>query len=169
MRFSRKRRKLALERIPVTYVCEGWFLQDLIHALTSGPDEDIAYVTGVDFGKLRMLSRICRVKLAEKSPVYALGEAGSCADVLIEILEHGNHLHCMAHSHPGCGPLSTCPSSTDLRYLKSVQKAGAEVIGVIVTRDGCARFFSVQQPFRVLVFGQGVTQLDQNVFHVSPP
>src|SRR5438093_8320819 len=143
MKFSRKRRNRALERIPVTYVCEGWFLQDLIRSLTGGPDEDIAYVTGVNLGKLRVLSRIRRVKLAQKSPVYALGEAGSCADALIEILEHGNQLHCMAHSHPGFGPSSTCPSSTDVRYLKRVQKAGAEAIGVIVTRDGCARFFSV--------------------------
>jgi hypothetical protein len=103
----------------------------------------------------------------KKSPVYAKGTAKSCADAEIEILEHGNSLHAMAHSHPGRGPSATCPSGIDINYLGRIQSIGSEAIGVIITRDGFVRFFTVTKPFRVLVTGTGITQLEEYVYQVS--
>src|SRR5436305_1265824 len=82
IRISCIRRKKALEAIPATYLCDAWFLQDLIRHLTSGADEEIAYITGLSLGKFRVLSRICAVRLAQQSPAYALGKASSCANAL---------------------------------------------------------------------------------------
>ena len=128
-----------------TYVADTRFLRDLIQCLTPGPDEEIAYVTGVKLGTLRVLSRIVPLGLAQQSPVYALSDRASTADALLSMLHDGNILHVMSHSHPGGGPSATFPSSIDLNYLRRVQRSGAQVIGLIVTRDGCVRAFSIEQ------------------------
>jgi len=151
------------------YVVDAWFLQDLLVHLTRGADEEISYVTGPCLGRLRILSRIRSVELEHQSAVHALAKASSCADVLATILEKGNRLHVMAHSHPGQGAAATCPSSIDTRYLGRIQRAGAEVVGIIVTRDGFVRFFSVVQPLAVLVQGAGVQQVEEYVYQIEPP
>ena len=150
-----------------TYVVDGWFLEDLIHHLTPGPDEEVAHVTGARVGAVRMLSRICQLTTESKTMVYARATAKSCADAEIEILEHGNLLHAMAHSHPGQGAAATHPSSIDINYLGNIQRVGSEAIGIIVTRDGWVRFFSVIKPFRAFVMGAGITQTEEHVFHVT--
>jgi hypothetical protein len=155
------------DRIPPTYVCDSWFLRTSIQKLTPGPDEEIAHVTGPQFGVVRVLSRLCPLRTEQKSPVYAKGTAQSCADTEIEILEHGNRLLAMAHCHPGAGPGATCPSGIDVNYLGRIQRAGAETIGIIVTRDGCVRFFTVHKPFRAIVTGSGVTQLEEHVYKIT--
>jgi hypothetical protein len=152
-----------------TYVMDAWFAQDLIHELTPGPDEEITHVTGARVGPVRILSRICRLTAQTKTVVFARATAKSCADTEIEILEHGNMLHAMAHSHPGRGAGATQPSGIDINYLGGIQRVGSEAIGIIVTRDGWVRFFSVIKPFRVFVMGAGVTQTEENVYHVTLP
>jgi hypothetical protein len=87
----------------ITYIVDAWFLQDLIRYLTPGQDEEITYVTGVALGRVKILSRICGVTLEKQSVVYARATAKSCTETLAQILERGNTLHVMAHSHPGRG------------------------------------------------------------------
>jgi len=151
-----------------TYVIDAWFAQDLIRHLTPGKDEEITHVTGPRVGSVRVLSRLCQMKTETKTTVYARATAQSCADTEIEILEHGNLLHAMAHSHPGKGAAATQPSSIDMNYLGKIQRAGSEAIGIIVTRDGWLRFFSVVKPFRVFVMGVGAVQTEEYVFHITP-
>jgi len=151
----------------ITYVCDGWFLQDLIRHLTPGTDEEITHITGARIGPVRVLSRICRLTAQTKTPVFAKGTAKSCANAEIEILEHGNVLHAMAHSHPGQGAVATHPSSIDVNYMGRIQRVGADAIGIIITRDGWVRFYSVVKPFRVFVMGSGVTQVEEHVLHIA--
>ena len=73
----------------------------------------------------------------------------------------------MAHSHPGRGAAATHESSIDVNYLGGIQRGGTDVIGIIVTRDGFVRFFSVEKPFQVLVQGSGVTQIEEHVFQIA--
>lgn len=162
-------RDTVLQPQRLTYIVDGWFLEDLVCHLTKGTDEDITHVTGPRVGSVRTLSRICRLTAEERTAVYARGTAKSCADTEIEILEHGNLLHAMAHSHPGKGAGATTPSSIDTNYLGKIQRAGSDAIGIIVTRDGWIRFFSVIRPFRVFVMGTGVTQLEEYVYQVKLP
>lgn len=146
------------------FVTDSWFLRDVILTVTTGRDEEAAYLTGPTMGNVRILSRICKVALAEQSPVYARGDGKSCADALIHILERGLVLQATAHSHPGT---STTPSGIDLNTLGEVQKHGSSSIGLIVVRSGHCRFFTATQPFRTLVLGAGVQQLEENLYHVD--
>jgi hypothetical protein len=153
----------------LTLVVTAWFLRDLIQHLITTEDEDITYVTGERIGNVKTLSRICPLRLRKHSLVYAEADVGSCSDVELQIIEQGNAVHAMAHSHPGMGAQATQPSGIDRRYLGKIQHNGSEVIGVIVTRDGHVRFFTVEKPFRVIVQGSGVTKLEEYVFRVALP
>lgn len=153
----------------LTFIVDSWFLQDLIGYLTPNQDEEITYVTGVSFGRVKILSRICGVTLEKQSVVYARATAKSCTETLAGILQRGNTLSVMAHSHPGSGAAATHESSIDVNYLGRIQRAGADVVGIIVTRDGFVRFFTVAKPFQVWVQGNGVTQIQENVFQITLP
>jgi hypothetical protein len=54
-------------------------------------------------------------------------------------------------------------------YLGSIQRAGSDAIGIIVTRDGCVRFWSVLRRFSVLVQGNGVKRMEEHVYQVALP
>jgi hypothetical protein len=56
-----------------------------------------------------------------------------------------------------------------VNYLGKIQRAGADVVGIIVTRDSFVRFFTVEKPFQVLVLGNGVTQVEEYVFQITLP
>jgi hypothetical protein len=116
-----------------------------------------------------VLSQIRNFQLEEQSIVYVEGTAQSSSDSLIEILEHGLQLHVIAHSHPGTGKTATNPSSIDIAYMKRIQDSGADVVGVIVTRDRHVRFFSAEKEFEVYVQGNGVNEVEKNVFQIDLP
>jgi len=151
----------------VTLTTDTWFLRDLLRYLTPDADEVPAYVTGPHIAGVSVLSRICGFELADQSPVYARGTPKACADALIEIHEHGNILHAVAHSHPGAGAAATHQSSTDVNYLTKIQDAGSNAIGMIFTRDGHLRFFTVHKRFSVSIVGQGVAQIEEHLFKLD--
>ncbi|MBX7255923.1 MAG: hypothetical protein K1Y02_06145 [Candidatus Hydrogenedentes bacterium] len=157
------------EPAPLTIVVDSWFLHDLVVHLTPGADEQIAYVTGPRIGQVRVLSRICTLDTQRQSPIYALGDAQSCSDALIQILDNGCLLHCMAHCHPGKGERATHPSSIDDQYMNTIQSAGADAIGIIVTRDFFVRFFTSTKQFEVRVLGAGVKQINEAVYKIDLP
>ncbi len=148
------------------FMLDYWFLQDLIRYLTPGPDEIAVYVTGNDFDNIKMPYRICDVELETQSVVYAKASAKSCSDVLISLFEKGYKLQIMAHSHPGRGPEASCPSSIDINYLAKIQDAGSDAVGLIVTRDGYVRFFSVRTEYEISIKGKGVQHVEENVFKI---
>lgn len=152
-----------------TFATESWFLEELFVHLTPKPDEDAAYVTGVKVGSMRVLSRICTFELDQQSPVSAEGNPRSCADSLITILERGNEMHAVAHCHPGSGKSATRESEKDIRYLARIQKAGSEAIGMIFSRDGHVRFFTVEKPCQVEIYGEGVVHVEDNVYKITTP
>lgn len=154
-------------RSGVIVVVDSAFLCSLVRHLTPGRDEEVCYVTGVQLGNVGVLSRIQGVQLAEHSAVYARSSAQSAVDALVNIAEAGNRLLAMAHSHPGHGAGATRQSSIDVGYLGGIQRAGSDAIGIIVTRDGWVRFWTVLRPFSVLVQGNGVNQLEEHVYQVA--
>ena len=154
---------------PIMIVIDTWFLEDLIRRLTPGPDEEVVYLTGMDIDGVRTPYRICNVDLERQSVAYARGTARSCMNALMEINRRGFKLQIMAHSHPGRGAWATSPSSIDMKYLGTIQKAGAEVAGIIVTRDGHVRFFTVYKPFEIDIQGSGVEYVDEQVVRIPMP
>jgi proteasome lid subunit RPN8/RPN11 len=136
--------------------------------LTPGQNEEMHFLTGPKIGPIRIVSRWARpVSLDRQSPVFVRATARSVADVLIPIIEQGAELHIIAHSHPGSGPGATTPSSTDIECLAKLQKSGSQAIGLIVTRDGCIRFFSVSTSFHATLLGTGVKEIAKNVFTIA--
>lgn len=135
------------------FVVDSWLLEDLVRLLASGPNEEACYITGVEVGGQRVLYRTIPVSLEAQSPVHARGSAKSCAGILVEILQRGYKLFAMAHSHPGTGEWATMQSSTDIEYLGRIQEQGAEVFGIIVSRDGYVRFFTVHKEFEIVIEG----------------
>lgn len=157
------------ERFPQTFVVEAFFARELIAGLTTGPNEEMHFLTGPKLGPIRIVCRWARPPaLDRQSPVFVRATAKSVADTLIAVIEQGAELHICAHSHPGHGAAATTPSGIDYDCLGKLQKAGSPAIGCIVTRDGHVRFFSVATQFHVLVLGTGVTEVTKNVFHIPP-
>lgn len=148
------------------FVADLAFLRELIKHLTPLKDESITYVTGPCLGTYRILAKMCDVEYADQSVIHAAGTPRSCSDTLIGINEMGLRLHVMAHSHPGSGPAATHESSTDIGYLSKVQAGGADVVGIIVTRDGYLRFFTVDKPFMVMLQGNGIKEVQDNVYKI---
>jgi len=127
----------------------------------------MVFLSGPTLRNLRVVCRCAPPVLLEKqSPVFVRSSALAVAQALIPIIEQGAELHVIAHSHPGQGPWATYPSGIDMRCLGNLQRAGSPAIGLIVTRDNHARFFTASRPFRVILTGTGVTKLSENVFHL---
>lgn len=169
-RRNRLERKRGPESFTQIFVIESFFARELIAMLTPNDNEEMHFLTGPKIGPIRIVSRCARpVSLHSQSPVFVRASARAVGDTLIGIIEQGAELHIIAHSHPGRGAGATTPSSTDVRCLGKLQKAGSQVIGCIVTRDGYVRFFSVSTKFHVMVLGTGVKELSQNVFSIASP
>ena len=150
-----------------TFLVETCFLRELVLALTPTPDEHMLFLTGPMLRRLRVVSRRApQAPLERQSVVFVRSSALAVAQALIPIIEQGAELHMIAHSHPGGGPSATFPSGTDTACLGKLQRAGSPAIGLIVTRDGHARFFTVHRPFQIIVAGAGVTKLDDHLFHL---
>jgi hypothetical protein len=151
-----------------TFLVESFFLRELIQSLTPTPDEHMSFLTGPKVRSIRVICRCAaQVPMEQQSVVFVRTSAINVADALIPIIEQGSELAAVAHSHPGCGPSATNPSGIDKTCLGKLQRAGSPAIGLIVTRDGHARFFTVAKRFRVLVVGSGVTKIDENLFHLE--
>jgi hypothetical protein len=150
-----------------TFLLEAWFLREVVELLTPTGDEHLRFLTGPKLGRLRVVCRCApEVPLERQNIVAVRASALAVARALIPIIEEGGQAHVFAHSHPGMGPGATGPSGTDITTLGRLQSDGCPAIGLIVTRDGYARFFTVHKPFRVVISGNGVTKLDNQLFHL---
>ncbi len=168
MRRLNQRHITMMKSFPQTFIIESFFARELIRALTTGPNEEMHFLTGPKLGPVRIISRLARpVRLDRQSSVFVRATAKSVADILIPIIEQGAELHVCAHSHPGGTAGATTPSSTDVECLGKLQKAGSPAIGCIVTRDGYMRFFSIETIFHIMVLGAGVKEVSKNVFHIT--
>ena len=138
------------------------FLCELIEFLTTTERENACYVSGIKLPKDRVLTQIVPVELDSASMAHANANPTSCTQVLIQL--HLAELPCvaMAHSHPGTGPCGTRPSSVDLRYMRNIEATGAKVIGIIVTRDFCVRFFSADLPFEIVIQGNEFQPVEEH-------
>jgi hypothetical protein len=155
---------------PQTFITESFFLRELIRSLTPGPNEEMHFLTGPKIAHIRIISRWAQpVALERQSPVFVRASAKSVAEILIPIIDQGAELHIVAHSHPGSSAGATAPSSTDIACLGNLQLSGSQAVGLIVTRDGFVRFFSVLTQFQAIVLGKGVTEVSQNVYRITLP
>jgi hypothetical protein len=136
-------------------------------ANTQQGKERINLVTGAKKGdSLRTLDRLGRVALAQQTLVGASADQLDLVKCLRELDSFGMHLHGLFHCHPGNGPAMTRPSGTDLATQERYERAGYPCVGGICSRDGWFRFFA-HHPFTITVFGKGVVQHEEHLFHIQ--
>ena len=135
-------------------------------ATTQQGKERINLVTGAKKGEsLRTLDRLGKVALSQQSLVGATADQLDLLHCLRELDSFGLHLQGLFHCHPGTGPAMTRPSGTDLATQERYERAGYPCIGGICSRDGWFRFFA-HHPFTITVFGTGVVQHEEHLFHI---
>ncbi|RLC89222.1 MAG: hypothetical protein DRI37_04340 [Chloroflexi bacterium] len=153
--------------LPV-YLTSASFLARAFRVLARKRHETIVYVTGPEMGgNLFVLTRLLPLKLAQRGIAHARADLKHQVRVLTALEEAGVRLLGMFHSHPGSGPEATAPSLTDLRTQESMEQGGYVTVGAIFSRDGYIRFFSHQRPFHVHVAGNGITQIEENLFQLD--
>jgi hypothetical protein len=152
-----------------TYLISSWFLADCHHQLidTAKGHERLHFVTGSRTGNVRTLDRMVPVALEASSAIHAAADQLAANRVLIELDGWGHSVHGLFHSHPGAGPRATHPSSTDYATHKRYEQGGYPLVGAIFVKDGYVRFFSKDSEFEVTVYGQGVEQIDENIFKIA--
>jgi hypothetical protein len=151
-----------------TYLISAAFLKSAYRALTKTRDEDLVYATGPDDGeRLCALTRMVTFDLAQKSVAYAEPEPTSQLRALLQLDENEERLLATLHSHSGRGPERASPSTLDLSTQRGLEKNGYPAIGGVFSRDGYARFYSVNRPFRIVVSGAGVKQVDDFLFRIT--
>jgi hypothetical protein len=159
---------ILVKRAPLTFLADVHFLRSGIRRLVPGPNEHGMFVSGPQLRGLRVLSWMSkRLQYSENSPVYLKATVRSTADAQIAFCMRGCRAHCWWHSHPGAGPYATHPSGIDWRYLSNLTFGfGAEVIGLISTRDGYLRVYA-QIPFRFIITGKGYEKVDESTFYIG--
>lgn len=151
-----------------TYLVSTSFLVAAHRVLTRTRNEHLVYATGPEDGEcLFALTRLVCFKLAGHSIAHASPEPSSQTAALVELDQRGERLLATLHSHPGRGINATVPSSVDLATQDRLERAGYPAIGVVFSRDGCVRFFSVNRRFRVEVSGTGNNRIGDRLFQLT--
>jgi len=150
------------------YLISAAFLREAFRALTKTTDEDLVFATGPEDGtRLFALTRMVTFNLAQRSVAHAVPEHRSQVAALRQLDRNDERLLATLHSHPGGGAGAARPSSVDMSTQRDLEKNGYPAIGVVFSRDGYVRFYSVDRMFRVSVSGAGVKQVDDCLFHLA--
>jgi hypothetical protein len=154
------------ETIP-KYLVGSKLLYEGNQYLMSQKTEMLVDVSGWKHNGLFVLERLEPVKLDESTTTYAKSNLLSTRDALFEMHRRGYLLVSILHSHPGYGPGSVSPSSTDINNQKKLEKVGYKCISGIYSRDGYIRFFTLNNPFEIVIKGQGVECVEENLFRLT--
>lgn len=107
--------------------------------------------------------------MSERSWASVIGDPRSVHEALSRIDRHlpDHALVLTCHLHPGHGPGSVVPSSTDRRTHRDMERGGYPVIGAIFSQDGYVHFFSVGVKFDLSVTGGGVKRVGKRTFRIN--
>lgn len=153
---------------PLTIAIDSKFAERLIPALTADQREDLAFLCGPRIDGVFQMSGIQKCNDTHRSLVKAELDVGATVRSFVSLRNEGYECPLIGHSHPGKGANCTHPSATDMDWISDLQAGGAQVIGVIVSRDGYMRFFTDKVPFKIITFGNRIIQDDQNVYRLLP-
>ncbi len=166
---ERKKEVTTEDAVP-TYLVGSRFITDCYRFLMKHPTEVLHDVSGVKHNGVYTMERLDPLELDESSSVYARSNLLSTRDSLMDMHRFGYLLTGVFHSHPGNGPSSTNPSDIDVRNQKKLEYAGYKCLSAVFSRDGYVRFFSVSNPFKVVVRGRGVDNAgEENLFRITGP
>jgi hypothetical protein len=128
-------------------------------------DEKFVYCTGVieKTANIYVPTEVLAPKMAERSPVHAIGDQRSINDLLCSLGDTGHTILLKCQRHPGSGLSAINPSNVDLSTHRDLEVC-YPVIGAIFVRDGYFRFFSHTRKYKVDIYGRGVRRIDDRTF-----
>jgi len=149
------------------FVISGLLLHDCFRLLTRTGDENLHALTGMVFGRTRVLERIVPLRLSRQGVAGAEASNESLATELMRLHDFGMLPLAYFHSHPGFGPGATCPSSTDRQTQDAMEKSGGHILGGIFSRDRFVRFYANRMEPHVRVVGKRVKEVEKNVYRLE--
>ena len=152
---------------PPLFVISSLLLHDCYRLLTRTGDESLHALTGLVFGRSRILERIVPFRLSRQSVAGARAADESLATELLRIHDFGMLPLAYFHSHPGAGPFATLPSGTDRRTQDIMEKSGGHILGGIFSRDRFVRFYANRTEPHVRVVGKRAKEIEGNVYHLE--
>lgn len=168
--FRRKKAKVisaCAKRKPemVTYLVSSLFLHENFDLIKDDSVETFYYVTGPETIGIKILDRIEKFGYEERNGAYAKAVTLDSTRILIKLDLHGHRLWGYFHSHTASGAYGSSPSFVDLNLRDTLDRGGYKAIGVIFSKDGFIRFFS-SKPFRIIIYGEGVVKINEELYHL---
>jgi proteasome lid subunit RPN8/RPN11 len=149
------------------FLVSSVFLQQCFKELTADSKEQLFFITGPEAGGLLVLDQKCGFDHVSRTPVGVEGETRSTHSLLCKLEKLGHRLLAHFHSHPGHGIGSTVPSLTDRNFQERLERGGYPAVAAVFSRDGFIRFFRLDHKFEVQIYGEGVEEVEPNVFHLT--
>ena len=119
--------------------------------------------SGLHIGSLRTLETLIEVRLGTQSTGRASFDMRHFTEVALSLMEHGQALHGIFHSHRFRGPPS--PSGTDGHLQRVLAEGGYPAIQAVFSEDGYVRFFA-DRPFAIRVYGKGVVHVEGHLYRI---
>lgn len=151
------------------YLFSSMHIAEIFNYLNdSMEDEKFCYCTGIIDEKTNTIipNKLLAPEMSIRDPTYVEGDWRSIHSILSGLDDWHHAMLAQCHIHPGLGPGSTQPSSTDLRNHKDLEDF-YPVIGVIFSRDGHVRFFSARKEFEVEIYGKGVSKVADKLYLIE--
>ena len=142
------------------YLVSSVFLYSSYKKLTADRDEQFFFVTGCEVRSTLILDQWAEFAHEKRTVVGVTADVRSTHKLLIKLENFGHRLLGHFHSHPGNGPSSTKPSSTDDNFQRRLELAGHLAVMAIFSRDGFVRFVRFDGTPDVEVHGKGVEKHD---------
>ena len=149
----------------VTYLVSSLFLHENYDLMKDNAIETFYYVTGPETDGIKILDRIEKFGYEERNGAYAKAVTKDSTMILIKLDLHDHRLWGYFHSHTEPGINGTSPSFVDLNLRDTLDRGGYKAIGVIFSKDGFIRFFS-SKPFRIIIYGEGVVKINEELYHL---
>jgi len=132
----------------------------------SDNDEELSYCAGiVDRNRLEIHPTVVlRTVTAVRSAVFCQANGRSVLDVFRTTDEYGLPIVLLSHLHPG---ELLQPSGRDLKTQIAYEKAGYNILGAIFVRSGKVRFYSAEMPFKVMIYGKGISKLGDDRWQIT--
>lgn len=149
------------------YVVSSIFLRDCHLKLTKDRNENFFFITGPEVEGNCVLDQIVEFEHVRRTFVAVEGSPESTHRVLMKLEQFKHRLLAHFHSHPGVGLGLTMPSGTDRDYQSRLEQGGYPVVAAIFSRDGYVRFFRLDNNVSVNVHGEGVEEIEPNIFRIT--
>ena len=144
------------------------FLRHCRRMLTPTPSEEFYWTTGIEVCGIFVPLCLAPVAYTSASAAGVVVDGLSNMRQLMQMDKHGHRPIAPVHSHPGRGAKCVTPSRIDYSMQRRFERAGYVTHGVIFSRDGFIRAFSWELDFEMQVYGNGIEQLDRNLFRLTP-